>query len=1458
MNDTVSHWRREGLFARIQKNSPQSFRHSKDETMNKAFFTEKDFASQFIQACEVIEPHITSLQIHSRDLKVGFASLLREFIKDSGFDEGKKLELDQIVEFAAFNEERLDSLSVMAPFMETLRRSIARIIDAYSGKCVFLGDHNHIYQPDRFDKGFADFIHGKVSRECYEKMSRLYRFYSVDIGPTLAEWFRMKRPDIFGDLLKSNNQEPLMAQSYTHRILPLIREEEDLRVEVLAGLIYHARTFRLSENNGFPTGLWLPECCMSRKTADVLQQYDVDFIILRSDQSQYLIEPGQVYRLETGNSEMPPLYVFYYHPFSKEFSFDKWTTDSPSQTLSHILSFTSRDNYYLLAHDGELVHHRFEHCGVDVTGFFRELPMEVYRRNNPFVVLITPGKYLQFLHIRAAITGNELSLPVTLLPDFPTSWSCGGYSLKSFYDVKGYKEDSLRDKDRDTILETYGEFLVLRDLQRSNNDPVPEETWKLMVKMKKEELEERFKDETLKEEELDGIIADLRRGANICYDNRRHADMKIGGAGRWAYGSLDSGDSVYQTYLFTAASLLEDQVNDLICRKTEGLFKDRARAKAFFIAMNMEKLEELDGTPEERLRFLHEQYSKTVTPREAALFKSKDEFFREFLIDADAAGDETRQEIWRLLKLWSLTRAAKTSCAYFFDDFNNHVAEDAALRIAEVIHCLEDVYKERIAREVYENLKQTRSRYRIVRGQGPEVTAYEVTTRHLNILRIQHYITKCEGISLTEFKNRLKENLYALPHPEGSSREYYRAFVNETLVGFTSVEGLELLIARLSRDAARLARNMTLTVEKRDLETGEIINRLHLEAKYDQLIAEKPFIVSEVDQNLYLSIKIEEKEVHQVSHFIVDSLLPLLPEYGIDVKTVETVYVNRDRILLDYTEPSSRSRRKGPSRNADTVFLKKGITMEELAGTKLNLRFIRKEMQTLSDENPGIDEVNRLWMEKLPTHFEHLMENGRIKQFIYGYNGNLGLLKRIEKNPAALEEILEGALRELQGSSMPISLELLRAFILQRVFLFHDHLMGKYELEQRVRNNRKISMKEAVIEYCRKEKIPYEKEMLSLKLWKYRNEEIRSYSQLSRDQEKLKRLLHQNLILKRSDNGDERFTVITHPILYFHGAANEANNEPFYPDNEVVPRIAESHPERGLRICFFPGSVAFPDQYSYLKKIRRYFLEKFGLKDITGAMFATGEKDEIDRTREKDPHILVLPSLMEETKLRYFAPERHKEISSRHLEYDFTAEKLALRSLLEECDIVYLGGGNSFLLNLRLQELNMPAYEGTEDAEPLSFKNALRYFIFRGGLLMTLSAGTIVSGTRMMNYKVKQMTLSNDLEGLDLVKGIMQVHFEEYGMMEHLHEIRTRYPNLPVMGIDTLTALIDGVTLKITSGNGGSTKLGWNPEKIKTVECLEEHLTVMGSKTLTLRDHRGVSFNVDGQTLPLAAPFFNC
>ena len=1424
--------------------------------MNKAFFTEKDFTSQFIQACEIIEPHITSLQLHSRDLKVGFASLLREYVKEGGFDENRKLELDQIVEFSRFIEERFDSLSVMAPFMEALRRSIERIIDAYSGKCVFLGDHNHIYQPDRFDKGFADFIHDKVSRECYEKMARLYRFYSVDIGPTLAEWLRTKRSDIFSDLLKSNNQEPLMAQSYTHRILPLIREEEDLRAEVLAGLIYHARTFRQSESNGFPTGLWLPECCMNRKTAEVLEQYDVDFVVLRSDQSQYLIDPGQVYRLETGSGA--PLYAFYYHPFSKEFSFDKWTTDSPSQTLSHILSFAAQDNYYLLAHDGELVHHRFEHCGVDVTGFFRELPMEIYRRNNPFVILITPGKYLQFLHIRAAITGRELNLPVASLPDFPTSWSCGGYSQKSFYDVKGYREDSLRDKDRDTILDTYGEFLVLRDLQRANNDPVPEETWKLMVKMKKEELEERFKDETLKDGEIDEIIDDLRRGVNICYDNRRYADMKIGGAGRWAYGSLDSGDSVYQTYLFTAASLLESQVHELISRKTEGLFNDRARAKAFFTAMNMEKLEELDGTAEERLRFLHEHYSKTVTPREAALFRSKDEFFREFLVDADAADNETRQEIWRLLKLWSLIRASKTSCAYFFDDFNNHVAEDAALRIAEVIHCLEDVYKERIAREVYENLKQTRSRYRVVRGQGPEVTAYEVATRHLNILRIQHYITKCEGISLTEFKSFLKDNPYSLPHPEGSSREYYRAFVNNTLVGFTSVEGLELLIARISRDAARLARNMTLTVEKRDLETGEIINRLNLEARHDQLIAEKPYIASEIEQNVYLSIKIEEKEIQQVSHFIVDNVLPLLDEYGIDVKTIETVYVSKDRILLDYSEPSSRSRRKGPSRNADTILLKKGIAIEELASTRLNLRFIGKEMQILSDENPGIDEVNRLWMEKLPTHFEHLMENGRIKQFIYGYNGNVGLLKRIEKNPAALAEILEGALRELQSSSMPISLELVKVFVLQRVFLFHDHLMGKYEIEQRVRNNRKISMKEAVMEYCQKEKIPYEHEMLAFKLWKYRNEEIRRYSQLSRDQEKLKRLLHQNLILKRSDNGNERLTVITHPILYFHGAANEANNEPFYPDNEVVPRIAESHPERALRMCFFPGSVSFSDQYSYLKKIRRYFLEKFGLKDITGALFATGDRDEIDRIREKDRHIVVLPSLTEVQTLRCFAAERHRDISSHHMEYDFSEERLALRNLMEECDIVYLGGGNSLLLNLRLRELTMPAYEGTDDALPLSFKNALRYFIFRGGLLMTLSAGTMVSGARMINYRMKQMALTSDEDGLNFVNGVMQVHFEEYGLMEQLHEIRTMHPDLPVLGIDTLTALIDGVTLKITSDNGGSSKNGWNPCRIKTVECIDEHLTVMGSKTLTLRDHRGASFYVDGQTLPLAKSFFNC
>ncbi|MDQ7823872.1 MAG: Type 1 glutamine amidotransferase-like domain-containing protein [Candidatus Eremiobacteraeota bacterium] len=1404
------------------------------------------YLAQFTELLEVIEPGISQFSVHQKDTRLGISSFLKEFVRENGYDEKEKVTIEHLLEFQSFVESRYDFFFLAAPFIELIRRSISRVIDAYTGEAIFIGDHHHIYQPDRFDKGFADFIHDKVSRECYEKMARLYRFYSVDIGPTLAEWLRSRRPDIYQTMLRSHRTEPFIAQSYTHRILPLIREEEDLLAEVLAGLLYHERTFGYHQKE-YPRGMWLPECCISRRVAAAVAAEGIDFVILRSDQTAYFIEPGQVYHLETGEST-PPLVAFFYHSFSRELSFDKWTTDNPALTLDHFLSGAQKNRYYLLAHDGELVHHRFEHCGVDVTGFFRELPLEAYRRSSPFIVMMSPAQYLRFLRMRASLMGEPLELPFTSLPDFPTSWSCGGYGLRTFKEEKGTDIDSLPEKSDSDLLSLYAEFLVLRDLQRSDCDPVDEETWKIMVKMKKETLLETYPGGELSPYEKQSILDDIARGVNICYDNRRFLDMKVAGAGRWAYGSLDSGDSRYQTYLHGAATLLEEQVHRILSEKTGGLFRDRARAKAFFLATGLERLENLKGSPEERLRFLQEQLSKTITAQEALCFKSKEEFFQEHLVKPGETKDY--DYLFALLKLWSLVRAAKTSCAYFFDDLNNHVSEDAVLRIAEVVHQLEDVHGERVSPEVFESLRQCKSRFRASRGQGPDVTAYEVATRHLNILRIRHYITKYEEISIEAFNDYIKNNPYGLPHPEGSSREYYRAFVGDRLIGFTSFDGVELVLSRLSREVSRTGKDLQITVEKRDLENGEIINRLQMEVKYSQLIAEKPYVPSAADPDLYLSIKLDDRDAPVITFFVMNNVVPALSEYGLDRERVQTIYVNRDRISFDYADIHTRSRRKGPSKSCDVLYLRRGLAIEQFASSKYNLKAIAKEKQLLSEKIKAVEEVNHLWMEKLPGHLEHFMQSQRVRQVVYGYNGSAGILKQIEKSPQALQKILEGTVKEIKEHSLDINCDLLRHFVLQRVFLSHDYHMGNYEIEQKVKHRRSITMEEAAAEYCEREHIPYVKEMIHFKLWKYRSEEIKRYGELTRDEERCRRYLHQNMVLKSSAQGEETFTLITHPIVYLHGAANEANNETYYPDNEVIPRIIESSPSREVSLLFIPGSVAYADQLSYLKKIRRYMGEKFGISDIRGALFATGEKEEIQRIRDREKGIFTIPSLDDSTILRYFPEERHRQVSSRHLDIDFTRDLDEMAQYLSHCDIIFIGGGNSFILGQRLMSLAMKGGE-------LPFRTALKRFIVRGGLLMTLSAGTMVAGSRIISYKVKKMERSHDIEGLAIVNAALQVHFEEYGLPEHLHEIRAAHPGLPAIGIDTFTALIDFATLKVVTRDPSVVKNSWDLDETAKRDLVSERLVVMGSKTLQMRTDR-TGLYLDGQPVPALKGLLCC
>ena len=1376
---------------------------------------------QLIEAFEIIEPGSTKTQIYVDESPFGLKVLIKEFLEEEEKKEKKeKITVEDLIAFEKFAEEK-DLSNIIIPFREGLLKTIDRAVAAYSGKAIFFADHHHIYQPDRYDPLFADYIHEKICKECYNSMTSVYQYYSVNVGPTLLEWFRRKRPDLMEKLHRANKREPVIGQTYTHRILPLIRNEEDLEVEITAGIKYRDFIFGPLEKGRY-RGIWIPECTIGIREAKCLARHGIDFVILREDQSAYFVNTGKPYKLswEEEDGTILELMVFYYHTFSKDLSFDKWTTDNPDHTINHLLKNIPYGNLVLLAHDGELVHHRWEHCNVDVSGFFKELPIEIYRKSHPIIIMTTPARYIKFLKLKSSFEEKSFTMNKTDLPDFPTSWSCGGYQIKTFYSLKGINvEDLIRSSDNN-IIRYYSEMLILRKLQGKNVDPVDDTQWEYLLKEQIKELEEK-EELPLSDERKYEIKKDLYRGVNVCYDIRRFNKSKVGGAGRWAFGSLDSGDSDYQTFLRESVMLLEDNVIELFSKKVKPCIKNIIEAKSDFIVYRMDELK-IPEDKEKKISYLKRIYP-AISAEKAMEYPSKEEFFRKHL-NSPSISEEEEKEIWILFYIWSYMRKAYTSCAYYFDDFNNHVAEDAVIRATEAVFLLEDNFNIKLCQDFFEKLEKCKSRYRPQRKQGPNVTAARIARIHMNILKLQKNISSLEKIKKHEFIELLKNNEYDLPHPSAEGLEYYRAFVNDNLVGFTSNEGLETLISKTSREVSRKKEPARVIIEKRDLITGDIISRFQIDVTYTQLEREKPYINSSVDKDILISNKIEEKLQEQAAYFYVNNIKEYLPVYGVD--KVITAFIDPEKIILECTE--NKDRRKGPKKGAWEITFREEQEISSLTNFSSNLRFIKKEIKNIEEDIPGIKGVSPHGLEKFYKHLNRMYEYLNIKEIVYEENGLNMFEQYFEENDLSIKEGLEKYMEENPDAFPKNHKRLVYSLLMYRLFKRHDKAIGSYELEEKHRKKRDLTLKEAVSEYCKENNIPYIKEIYAHKLWKYQKDKVKHYRDLLDREEKAKNFLASNIIVKKPGKKPV-YTMVTNPIVYVHGAANEQFFEGFYPDNEAIPEIAKRNPHRKVSLLFIPGGRETEGQIQYFRKMQRYLLEKFNLTEVKAGIYACGSQKKLEDIMKKEKisldknEIFLLPSLEGNMTMKRMSKKTIDKFSSKNLKFDKEKELKKFENYLRRVDIVYLGGGDPRISGLRQHHLKLPGGK--------SFKRALKDFVLRGGLLMGVSAGAMVMGIENVSYRVKLNLLEGKLKGLELFPANIQVHYEEYGIPEHIMAVREDYPDIPVTAIDTQTAILGSLNFKITFSESPGKKEGWN--NIKDIKLLKEDFTVLGSKTVT-------------------------
>jgi len=178
---------------------------------------------------------------------------------------------------------------------------------------LYLTIHGHFYQPPRENPwtGMVEMQESaapnhdwneRIAEQCYSSngVSRIlspngrieaivnnYSYMSFNFGPTLMNWIRTKRTDIYntirkGDVLsaeKFDGHGNAIAQVYNHIIMPLASEKDKL-TQIRWGI--HDFEFHFNRK---PEGMWLAETAINMDTVVALIKEGIKFTVLSPKQA---------------------------------------------------------------------------------------------------------------------------------------------------------------------------------------------------------------------------------------------------------------------------------------------------------------------------------------------------------------------------------------------------------------------------------------------------------------------------------------------------------------------------------------------------------------------------------------------------------------------------------------------------------------------------------------------------------------------------------------------------------------------------------------------------------------------------------------------------------------------------------------------------------------------------------------------------------------------------------------------------------------------------------------------------------------------------------------------------------------------------------------------------------------------------------------------------------------------
>ncbi len=224
----------------------------------------------------------------------------------------------------------------------------------------YIAQHWHFYQPRN-----NDFWAGIVDSECYKPNSQngILDNITYNLGPTLIDWLEKHDSKTLDRMLKADKGQ-VLAQTYNHRIMPLIRYDEDLKTQIVWGKKHFSKYF-----NRDPKGIWLPETATDKRVCRELVNQGIDYTVGSWWQGTELdgspINTRSPYNIDLGDGKK--IVYFFFDPISSQIAFNSVASNSTrflenaDVALDRILRDRPDGGLTLLAYDAETFghHHKF-------------------------------------------------------------------------------------------------------------------------------------------------------------------------------------------------------------------------------------------------------------------------------------------------------------------------------------------------------------------------------------------------------------------------------------------------------------------------------------------------------------------------------------------------------------------------------------------------------------------------------------------------------------------------------------------------------------------------------------------------------------------------------------------------------------------------------------------------------------------------------------------------------------------------------------------------------------------------------------------------------------------------------------------------------------------------------------------------------------------------------------------